>query len=60
MSSMSYHIYSYEEKRRIVDFIDVASDKKRELLKLGIPRQTYHDWKRADCAVKTGVLSRAA
>src|SRR3989338_979104 len=47
-----YQIFSQQEKWSIVQQVDNSRDKKRELIKLGIPRSTYYDWKKNDCQSK--------
>jgi transposase len=48
----NYQIFSQQEKWSIVQGVDNSRDKKRELIKLGIARSTYYDWKKNGCQVK--------
>lgn len=48
----NYQIFNQQEKWSIVQRVDNSSNKKRELVKLGIPRSTYYDWKKNGCTVK--------
>jgi transposase len=47
-----YQIFNQQQKWSIAQRVENSSDKKRELIKLGIPRSTYYDWKKADCQTK--------
>jgi len=49
---MNYQTFTIQQKWSIIQKVESSSDKKRELLKLGISRSTYYDW------LKTGGESR--
>ncbi|MBI4118735.1 MAG: DDE-type integrase/transposase/recombinase, partial [Parcubacteria group bacterium] len=49
---MNYQTFTTQQKWSIIQQVESSSDKKRELLKLGISRSTYYDW------LKTGGESR--
>ena len=41
---MNYQTFTTQQKWSIIQKVESSSDKRRELLKLGIPRSTYYDW----------------
>ena len=49
---MSYQSFTTQQKWSIVRQVEASADKKRELIKLGIPHSTYYAWKQACCAVR--------
>ena len=47
-----YQSFTQQQKWSVVRQVEASSDKQRELLKLGIPRSSYYDWKTNKCQVK--------
>lgn len=47
-----YQIFEEQQKWQVVKRVEESKDKSRELLKLGISRSTYYDWKKNDCKTK--------
>lgn len=51
-STKHYQSFSEQQKWSVVNRVEASDDKRRELLKLGIPRSTYYDWKANHCKIK--------